>query len=415
MFFLLNYLFAVAIAFGVGQVKQNTLLPFSIKLDKVVSNTFLTLDSNWRWIHNKNGYSNCYDNGWVSQYCPNETACSANCVIDGVPTSDWSSPYGVSVSGNSVRLNYVTQGPYSVNYGSRLYLMSANQASYQGFDLRGKEISFTVDVSNLPCGLNGAVYFVELPLKNPYSKSLTSSYGVNYGDSQCPSDIKYVSGRANFGKRGACSNEYDLWEANSKACSLALHPCSIQGVTNCTNEKNCGTGIYREVGYCDKSGADYNPNRYGLRTFFGNGKNFTIDSSKPIKVITQFPLNSNGQIKSVVRYYEQAGVRILGANLTESSIAAAHNAFGEKNRFGELGGFKTMTDSFKRKHVLVLSLWDDSAVQMRWLDSIYPIGSKKSSDYRGPCSGHNNSPGYLRSTYPKSYVIYSNFEVNTLK
>jgi cellulose 1,4-beta-cellobiosidase len=31
------------------------------------------------------------------------------------------------------------------------------------FKLKNKEFTFTVDVSNMPCGLNGALYFVEMP------------------------------------------------------------------------------------------------------------------------------------------------------------------------------------------------------------------------------------------------------------
>jgi cellulose 1,4-beta-cellobiosidase len=140
----------------------------------------------------------------------------------------------VSVNGNSVRLNYVTQGTYGQNVGSRLYILSPDKTSYEGFDMRNKEFAFTVDTSTLPCGTNGAVYFVEMPLRNPYSSELTSEYGVNYGDAQCAGDIKYVSGKANVGfTKGACSQEYDMWEANSQAMSLALHPCSIQGVHSC--------------------------------------------------------------------------------------------------------------------------------------------------------------------------------------
>jgi cellulose 1,4-beta-cellobiosidase len=33
---------------------------------------------------------------------------------------------------------------------------------YQMFNLVNREFSFDVDVSTLPCGLNGALYFVEM-------------------------------------------------------------------------------------------------------------------------------------------------------------------------------------------------------------------------------------------------------------
>jgi cellulose 1,4-beta-cellobiosidase len=38
-----------------------------------------------------------------------------------------------------------------------------SSSTYQMFKLKNKEFTFTVDVSNMPCGLNGALYFVEMP------------------------------------------------------------------------------------------------------------------------------------------------------------------------------------------------------------------------------------------------------------
>jgi cellulose 1,4-beta-cellobiosidase len=412
----LNLLLKGTLAFSPGTNKANLLLPFPVTVDGVRQNLFITLDSNWRWIHAADNYDNCYadPNGWVSKYCPDPTTCAKNCVIEGVPAEDWVSPYGVSVSGDTVRLNYVTKGQYGTNYGSRLYVVNSDKKSYFGFDMRNKEISFTVDVSNLPCGLNGAVYFVEMPLSNPYSTALDHSYGVNYGDAQCPNDIKYVAGKANFGNLGVCSNEYDLWEANSRSTSIALHPCSITGVTPCSNDIDCGRGAYREQCVCDKSGADFNPNRVGNTKFYGPGSGFTIDTTKPITVITQFPTDASGKINKVIRIYEQGGTRISGTVMTDESIATNHASFGENNIFKTLGGFNTMTSSFSRKHVLVLSLWDDTSVQMRWLDSVYPIGSTTNGSYRGPCASSNNDPSFLRSTYPSSYVTYSNVNVRSL-
>jgi cellulose 1,4-beta-cellobiosidase len=415
MFFILLYLFQSVYGFSAGNVKQNVLLPFSITVDGVVKQTFLTLDSNWRWIHNAGGYDNCFEgDSWVTKYCPDSTTCSKNCQIEGVDSADWKAPYGVSVSNNAVTLKYVTQGPYGTNVGSRLYIVSPDKKSYEGFDMRNREISFTVDVSKLPCGLNGAVYFSEMPLTNPYSTSLDASFGVNYGDAQCANDIKYVGGTANLDKRGACSNEYDLWEANSRATSLALHPCSIKGVTPCTTDISCGNGQYRFQGVCDRNGADYNPIRLGNNTFYGVGSSFTIDTTKPIKVITRFPTNSNGVIDRVERYYEQNGKQIFGGVLTDSMVEQHKQIYNEPNTFKELGGFPTMTDSFARKHVLILSLWDDVSVNMRWLDSVYPIGSTEPGAYRGPCASHNNDPSYLRQTYPTSYVVYSDVQIKKL-
>eukprot|EP00966_Prymnesium_polylepis_P226889 5249367-Prymnesium_polylepis.1 len=58
-------------------------------------------------------------------------------------------------------MSFVTNGTYSRNVGGRTYLMDTED-TYMMFKLLNKEFTFDVDVSNMPCGLNGAVYFVEM-------------------------------------------------------------------------------------------------------------------------------------------------------------------------------------------------------------------------------------------------------------
>jgi len=57
-----------------------------------------------------------------------------------------------------------------------------------------QEFTFDVDVSQLPCGLNGALYFSEMPADGGMSKypanKAGAKYGTGYCDSQCPRDIK---------------------------------------------------------------------------------------------------------------------------------------------------------------------------------------------------------------------------------
>lgn len=401
-----------------GNVKQNTVLPLPIKINGITQDTYIALDSNWRWIHKKGSYENCFTNEWVKEFCPDSETCSNNCEIEGISLEEWNTPYGVSVNGNSLTLQYVTDGPYGTNVGSRMYLLDSSK-KYIGFDLRNKEFIFTVDVSQIPCGLNGAVYFTEMPLQNPYL-GIDHSYGVNYGDAQCPKDIKYIEGKANVASLGrplygACSNEYDVWEANSRSTSIALHPCSIVGVKSCTNSLDCGDGNNRFKGICDKNGANYNLNREGRRTVYGLGNTFEINTMKPITVRTQFITDSNNNIIKVKQFLEQGKKIVVGAELDDTIIYSQSKKYNEPDHFHDLGGFKTMTDSLSRKHVLILSLWDDSNVNMRWLDSIYPVGSTRPEDYRGPCSTEDTNILTLRKKFPKSRVIYSNIQINDMK
>ena len=155
----------------------------------------VVIDANWRWVHDKAGTTNCYTgNEWDATLCPDDATCAQNCALEG---ADYEATYGAVASGNSLKLQFVKQGAYATNIGSRLYLM-ASDTKYQMFSLLNKEFTFDVDVSNLPCGLNGAVYFVSMDsdggmAKYPNNKA-GAKYGTGYCDAQCPRDLKFIDG-----------------------------------------------------------------------------------------------------------------------------------------------------------------------------------------------------------------------------
>ena len=104
--------------------------------------------------------------------------------------------YRVTTSDDALTLSFVTQSSQK-NIGSRLYLM-ASETEYQMFTVLGQEFTFDVDVSQLPCGLNGALYFVSMDAdggmaKYPANKA-GAKYGTGYCDSQCPRDLKFING-----------------------------------------------------------------------------------------------------------------------------------------------------------------------------------------------------------------------------
>lgn len=65
--------------------------------------------------------------------------------------------------------------------------MMKNDTTYQTFKLLNQEISFDIDVSNLPCGLNGALYLVSMDADGGMAKYPANlagdKYGTGYGDS----------------------------------------------------------------------------------------------------------------------------------------------------------------------------------------------------------------------------------------
>ena len=153
--------------------------------------TSITLDANWRWVHSTSDSTNCYTgNSWDSSLCPDGETCASNCALDG---ADYESTYGITTSGSSLNIDFVT----GTNVGSRVYLMS-DENTYQTFNLKNQEFTFDVDVSNLPCGLNGALYFVAMDSDGGMSaydgNKAGAKYGTGYCDSQCPRDIKFING-----------------------------------------------------------------------------------------------------------------------------------------------------------------------------------------------------------------------------
>jgi cellulose 1,4-beta-cellobiosidase len=78
----------------------------------------------------------------------------------------------------------------------------ADDETYETFDLINNEFTFDVDVSNLPCGLNGALYFTSMDADGGLSKyegnTAGAKYGTGYCDSQCPRDIKFINGVVRF-------------------------------------------------------------------------------------------------------------------------------------------------------------------------------------------------------------------------
>jgi len=387
----------------------------------------VVLDANWRWVHTTTGYTNCYSgNVWDATICPDPTTCAENCALDG---ADYSTTYGITTSGNALTLDFVTAS----NVGSRNYLMAAGSTTeYQLFKPLNQEFTFDVDVSNLGCGLNGALYFSEMAADggmaaNPGNKA-GAKYGTGYCDSQCPKDLKFVNGAANLlnwtgtstnsgtGSLGSCCNEMDIWEANSMAAAFTPHPCSGSGLVACTGSTCTST--------CDQAGCDFNSWRMGDETFYGPG--MTVDTTQKLTVVTQFLTSdgtATGTLSEIKRFYVQNGVVIPNSNtniagmatfnsITEEFCAAQKTAFDDTDTFDTYGGLATMGKAFAQGVVLVLSIWDDYAVDMLWLDSDYPTTDPATNPgiNRGPCATTSGVPATIEVSQASNKVIYSNIK-----
>ena len=414
----------------------------------------IVLDSNWRWLHSTSGSTNCYTgNTWDSTLCPDGATCAKNCALDG---ADYSGTYGITTSGNALTLKFVTNSAQK-NIGSRVYLM-ASETSYEMFKLLNQEFTFDVDVSNLPCGLNGALYFSQMDADGGLSRFPTNKAGAKYGtgycDSQCPRDIKFINGvvsthlfyrslfgltwaflqansagwtpspndvNAGTGPYGACCHEMDIWEANNNAAAFTPHPCTVNEQTRCEGDA-CGT-TSRYASVCDPDGCDFNSFRQGDKTFYGPG--LTVDTTKKFTVVTQFitdTATASGTLTEIRRIYVQDGKVIQNSKVNVPGIDSSINsitkdycdqqkaAFGDTTSFQDKGGLAGISQGMADGMVLVLSVWDDHAVNMLWLDSDYPTDADptKPGIARGTCSTSSGKPTDVESTNANASVIYSN-------
>jgi len=406
----------------------------------------VTLDANWRWLHRSNSTDNCYEGEqWDSTLCSDPLQCARDCVLEGVSLERYQSTYGIEQIENGVKLNFVTDHEHGTNVGSRLYMLDESGEKYKMFYLKNREFAMTFDVSHAFCGMNGAMYFVEMDQdggKGLGANGAGAAYGTGYCDAQCPHDIKFISGEANVidwsgnpddpnqnmgvGKYGSCCAEMDIWEANSMANAYTPHPCDVTGQLKCEGT-DCGDNVKGERydGVCDKDGCDINPYRMGNRMFFGRGSEYEVDTLKPITVVTQFLTTDgtdDGELSEMVRYYVQDGnmiqsptSTILGPDdtdtITDAFCQAKKTLFGDVNDYAEKGGSAAMGESLDRGHVMAISLWDDVEVNMLWLDSAFPL-NKPATDpgvQRGDCPGGvESTPEYLRQNSPDGWVSFQN-------
>lgn len=161
----------------------------------------------------------------------------------------------------------------------------------------------------------------------------------------------------------------------------------------------------------------------GDTSFYGEGK--TIDTKKPFTIVTQFITSDNtdsGDLVEIKRFYVQNGVTyensqskidgVPGNSITTDFCTAQKTVFGDNNSFQKKGGLKAMGDALGRGMVLVLSVWDDHAVNMLWLDSTYPTDKDPSTPGvgRGECATTSGAPDDVEKNAPNSSVKYSNIK-----
>jgi len=342
-------------------------------------------------------------------------------------------------------MKYLNRVDFATFVGSRHFLL-ANDTHYQTFNLLNKEFSFDVDVSRLPCGVNGALNFVGMDADGGVARYPTNTAGAKYGtgycDAQCPRYLKFIDGRANvegwtpydrysayfgdeayadsgFGNQGSCCSQIDIWNANQFSTQLSVKPCLNTVQTQCNGDACGGRDSISKYGKsCDPDGCDFNPYRVGDTSFYGPGK--VVDTTKKFTVTTQFVTSdgtAEGTLVEVKRFYVQNGVKIpnpqantvglSGNSLTSTFCNAEKDVFGDANSFEQFGGFKEMTKAIRNGMVLTMSVWDDRHEDMLWLDSTWPTNGTGPGVVRGTCGYDEASIDAIIGTAPTASVVFS--------
>jgi cellulase len=271
-------------------------------------------------------------------------------------------------------------GKINVPVSPRVYLLDQSGQEYSYLRLLNQEISFDADVSNLPCGMNGALYLTSMEQDGGRSSvnPAGATYGTGYCDAQCPKS-SFINGAPNTANYGACCAEMDLWEANVAATQLTPHPCSVDYLYQC-NGTECLNSQFG--GVCDEWGCGFNPYK-GDPNYFAPGG--VVDSSKTFTVVTQFLTTdgtAHGTLDEIRRLYVQDGKTIAsdsipfmvgGVNETTDSINPEYCNATAATTFTPAGGFAQMSKNLADGMVLIFSIWNDQYGNMTWYVLLSPL------------------------------------------
>merc|ERR1711879_1039731 len=101
-------------------------------------------------------------------------------------------------------------------------------------------------------------------------------------------------------------------------------------------------------------------------------------------------------------------------SLSDEMCPAVKTVFGDTNDFGAKGGMAQMGKALDAGMVLVMSLWDDHAAYMLWLDSTYPVDKTSWGGPRGTCATSSGRPNDVEGQHPDSHVKYSDIRVGEI-
>lgn len=234
---------------------------------------------------------------------------------------------------------WTEDGKFSLKGGSRMYLAQDWAApdwwaaKYQRFNLLGKWMTWTVDLSNVGCGVIACLYFSAMQDPGP---------GPNYCD---------ITPGA-----GACV-EVDVMEANRHGYEVSLHTHGGRAFDGSCNEMGCSTNVGRYPFTIERPFAS-------PQKLYGVGAE-VIDTQRPFKV-TVFTAKDG----AMDVHLSQEGRVLPVYNRTAAWNFNTIDDFNNQAAYPEAGGIPPQdllpaVAAMNNGMTLVSSLWQGDA---RWLD-----------------------------------------------
>ena len=197
--------------------------------------------------------------------------------VDGKPETKY-----VISTASSKNFTWVSDEAVTLSGGGRVYLGDSSSGSittnsFYMIPLLGKKFTFDVDLSDVGCNCNGALYAVSMPAYNSDQRPEPGKDGSYY----C--DANQVG--------GTYCPEMDIFEANKFAMASTAHTCQYQPPHYYSS--------------CDRGGCGQNVLNVGS---FGPGKR--IDTNKPFTLAVSFIVGGNGRLSTVTNEFTQRGQSI---------------------------------------------------------------------------------------------------------
>eukprot|EP00486_Rosalina_sp_Unknown_P008843 CAMPEP_0201591470 /NCGR_PEP_ID=MMETSP0190_2-20130828/189644_1 /ASSEMBLY_ACC=CAM_ASM_000263 /TAXON_ID=37353 /ORGANISM="Rosalina sp." /LENGTH=317 /DNA_ID=CAMNT_0048049827 /DNA_START=49 /DNA_END=1002 /DNA_ORIENTATION=- len=200
-----------------------------------------------------------------------------------------------------------------LQHNSNVQIANTSTATYspnifQQYMLKGKTVTFTVDLSQVDCSCNAAAYFVTMP-----------GYGGNY---YC--DANDVNGEWCW--------ELDVMEANKYVTAATPHECYQEpgGYISSCDRGGCGTN-------------SHNVDGNGM----GPGSQYKINTNMPFKQAMQ----------------------LTGSSITVT-MTQGSNTFSYQVCSNNGGYVSKMNDALDYGMVFVFSYWGSTYSTMQWLDGM---------------------------------------------